>query len=82
MHVWQLQDAKAQLSEVVRLCLVEGPQILTVRGKEEAVIISKKDYEAITGKRQTLMEFMQNSPLKGVELKVDRNRSKSRKVKL
>lgn len=41
MHTWQLQEAKARLSEVVRLCLHEGPQMLTVRGKEEVVLLSK-----------------------------------------
>ncbi len=68
MHTWQLQEAKAHLSEVVRLCLHEGPQMLTVRGKEEAVLVSRKDYERLKGSKQNLFDFMRQSPLKGLEI--------------
>jgi prevent-host-death family protein len=82
MANWQLQEAKAQLSEVVRLCADEGPQILTIRGKAAAVILSTAEYEKILGKKQKFTEFIANSPLKGVELKVKRDRSKTRKIAL
>lgn len=82
MHTWQLQEAKAQLSELVRLCATEGPQVLTVRGKEEAILISKKDYDAIVGKKEKFIDFMKNSPLQGVELQLERGKSKGRKVRL
>lgn len=39
-RVWSLQDAKAKFSEVVRLAQTEGPQIVTVHGRE-AVTITK-----------------------------------------
>ncbi len=39
-RTWSLQDAKAQLSEVIRLAQSEGPQLVTVRG-QPAVTISK-----------------------------------------
>ncbi len=35
MHIWQLQEAKARLSEMLRTCEEEGPQMLSVRGEEE-----------------------------------------------
>jgi antitoxin Phd len=82
MHTWQLQEAKAQLSKVVRLCAIEGPQVLTVRGKEEAIIISKKDFDELLGKKEKFSEFMQKSPLKGVDLNIKRNPSKGRKIRL
>lgn len=82
MHVWQLQDAKAQLSELIRLSSVEGPQVLTVRGKEEAVLLSKKEYDKLIGKKQNFLAFMQNSPLKGIDLDLKRDKSKARKVDL
>lgn len=43
---WPLQDAKNKLSEVVRAAR-GGPQIITVRGKEEAVLLSRADYERV-----------------------------------
>ncbi len=39
-RIWSLQDAKARLSEVIRLAQTEGPQTVTVHG-EPAVTISK-----------------------------------------
>lgn len=37
---WQLQDAKARFSELVDATLREGPQVVTRRGVEEAVLVS------------------------------------------
>ena len=39
-RVWSLQEAKAKFSEVVRRAQTEGPQVVTVHGKEAVVITS------------------------------------------
>jgi prevent-host-death family protein len=65
---WQLQEAKAMFSEVVKAAAVK-PQIITVRGKETAVILSMEEYKKLAQPRQTLYEFIQDSPL--CELKLD-----------
>ena len=67
--IWQLQEAKAMLSEVVKASATE-PRIITVRGKETAVILSIEAYKKLVGPRQTLYEFIQNSPLRGLELEL------------
>lgn len=82
MHTWQLQEAKAHLSEVVRLCLREGPQMLTVRGKEEVVLLSKQEYESLKGSKQNLFDFMRASPLKGLDISFERDSSVTRDVDL
>jgi prevent-host-death family protein len=41
MATWQLQTAKARLSELLRKVREEGPQTITVRGKEEYVVTLK-----------------------------------------
>ena len=82
MHTWQLQSAKAHLSEVIRLSVQQGPQVLTVRGKEEAVIISKQEYERLIGSKQNLFDFMRQSPLKGLDIDLERNPSKIREFDL
>jgi prevent-host-death family protein len=41
---WKLQDAKARFSEVVRRARSEGPQRVTVHGKDTVVILSAEDY--------------------------------------
>lgn len=82
MHTWQLQQAKAHLSEVVRLSIMEGPQFLTVRGKDEAVLLSRKDYDHLVGSKPSFVEFMSNSPLKGIDIVFERDKSKIRDIEL
>jgi prevent-host-death family protein len=38
MKTWPVQDAKARFSELLDTCLREGPQIVTRRGAEAAVL--------------------------------------------
>lgn len=78
MHTWQLQEAKAKFSEVVRLCSTEGPQIVTVHNKEEAVLLSKKEYDALTKSKISFVDLMDQSPLKEVELDIERDKSMPR----
>lgn len=65
---WQLQEAKNRLSELVKAAKSKGPQIITVRGEETAVVVSTETYKRLTGNSQSLSEFLSNSPLKGLEL--------------
>jgi antitoxin Phd len=39
MHTWPVQDAKARFSELLDRCLTDGPQIVTKRGTQTAVLI-------------------------------------------
>lgn len=82
MKSWQLQDAKSHLSEVLRLCAKQGPQMVTVRGKDEAVILSIKDYECLVGKKQNFVDFMRQSPLFGLDISFDRDQSQNREIDL
>jgi antitoxin Phd len=36
---WQVQDAKARFSELLELTLTKGPQVVTRRGVEAAVLV-------------------------------------------
>ncbi len=38
-NVWQVQEAKARFSELLETSLAEGPQIVTRRGVEKAVLV-------------------------------------------
>ena len=67
--IWQLQEAKAMLSEVVKDS-VKQPQIITVREKETAVILSIEDYKKLSSPKQTLYEFIQDSPLRDLKLEL------------
>jgi prevent-host-death family protein len=65
---WQLQEAKNRLSEVVKAAKNKGPQVITVRGEETAVVVSMNEFRRLTERRESLSEFLVNSPLKGLEL--------------
>jgi antitoxin Phd len=39
MHIWPVQDAKARFSEFLDTCLEDGPQIVSRRGAEAAVLV-------------------------------------------
>jgi len=38
MKTWRVQDAKARFSELLETCIVDGPQMVTKRGAEAAVL--------------------------------------------
>ena len=40
MHTWPVQDAKARFSELLSACLSDGPQLVSKRGAEAAVLVS------------------------------------------
>lgn len=71
---WTLQDAKNRFSELVRIVLADGPRLLT-RGQQDAVVVLAADeYERLTRPRESLLAFLQQSPLADAELEVDRPR--------
>lgn len=47
MHVWPVQDAKARFSELLDACLVEGPQMVTRRGAETAVLVPAQEWHRL-----------------------------------
>ena len=79
---WALQDAKNRFSEVVESAQRQGPQTITRRGKETAVLMSMEDFRKLTGGRKDLVTFFQESPLAGSGLALDRDDDTGRKVDL
>jgi antitoxin Phd len=74
-RVWQLQEAKSKFSEVVDEALKEGPQVITRRGVETAVLISYADYQQIVLGRSKLSTFFRESPLVEADLDLLRDQS-------
>jgi antitoxin Phd len=78
---WKLQDAKARFSELVRRAQSEGPQRVTVHGKDTVVIMSMQDYAKVgpggPGETQhltgaDLIPIMQKGRRLGLRLKPNR----------
>ena len=82
MRRWQLQMAKARLSEVLRASRESGPQEITLRGNGVAVVLAKEDFERLTSKKGSFVDFMRRSPLAGLQLKTRRDKSRGRRVDL
>lgn len=47
MHAWPVQDAKARFSEFLEACLHEGPQLVTKRGAEAAVLVPVQEWRRL-----------------------------------
>ncbi len=83
MRIWQMQEAKARLSEVVKDAEREGPQEITLHGRPVAVVLSRAQYDRLTGTGESLVAFMRRSPLYGEEeIEFPRDKSLTRKVLL
>lgn len=82
MDAWQLQEAKARLSELVKKAAKDGPQRITVHGKPAAVLISNDEYERLKHPPGGLIEFMRRSPLFGVRLNLRRVQTSTRDLDL
>ena len=67
---WLLQDAKARFSELVRRVRSDGPQRVTVHGRDEVVVVSAEEFSRLTGDQtgEALIAAMQSSPARDVDL--------------
>ena len=72
---WVLQDAKARFSELVRRVHSDGPQHVTVHGREAVVVIAAVDYRHLRDERggQALIDAMLASPHRDVEIAPSRH---------
>jgi prevent-host-death family protein len=71
---WQLQDAKARFSELVRRAKQDGPQHVTVHGREEVVVVGADHFRRLAGVQtgQALVDAMQRSPHRSTSLEAAR----------
>ncbi len=79
-NIWQLQDAKSKFSELVERAMAQGAQIVTRRGKKAIVVLPYEEYERLTQPKESLSQFLLNSPFAGSELEIERDKSLPRNV--
>ena len=81
---WLLQDAKARFSELVRRVRSEGPQHVTVHGRDEVVVVSAEEFRRLKGERggDALIAAMQASPYRDIDIEPGRERMPVRGVDL
>jgi len=67
---WKLEDAKARFSEVVRRARSEGPQRVTVRGRDAVVVIAAEALDELLPRakpRQNLVAFLQDLGIDAID---------------
>jgi len=81
---WIFQDAKARLSEVVRRARSEGPQHVTIRGRDGVVVVAEEEFRRLKGEvtGAALVAAMQASPSREIEIEPKRARMPVRKIDL
>jgi len=77
---WNLQDAKARLSELVDRALAGAPQRIMRRGRDAVVMLRIADYEVVTKPKQSLLQFFASSPHREISLDIQRDRSAGREI--
>jgi prevent-host-death family protein len=69
-----LQEAKARFSELVRRVHSEGPQHVTVHGRDEVVVLSAGEFRRLKGGQtgEALIAAMRASPFQDIDIKPER----------
>ncbi len=79
---WQLQEAKNRFSELVKAAEKKGPQVITVHGKERAVLVSVEEYRRLVRRKGSLLEFFQKSPWSKADVDISRSKDLGRHIEL
>ena len=59
MKTWPIQDAEARFSEFLEACIAEGPQMVTKRGTEAAVLVPVEQWRRLqSAARPTLKQLL------------------------
>ena len=81
MHTWPVQDAKARFSEFLDACVANGPQIVTRRGAETAVLVPIAQWQRLSSAAKPTLKELLLSDVDRFELDLpERSTSKHRPV--
>ena len=82
IRAWSVADAKARLSELLDQAISDGPQTITRRGREVAIVVSAEEWHKKTSRVGSLAEFLAASPLRDSELGIERVKAHPREISL
>ncbi|HEX6020278.1 MAG TPA: type II toxin-antitoxin system Phd/YefM family antitoxin [Burkholderiaceae bacterium] len=81
MQTWPVQDAKARFSEFLEACMAEGPQMVTKRGAEAAVLVPVDEWRRLQAAARPSLKQLLLSNEARAELRV-RARGSARRRKV
>jgi prevent-host-death family protein len=77
-----LDEAKTNLGNLIRDAREQGPQVISVQGEQEAVVLSIEEYRRLREPRRSMLRFLQESPLADPDLDLERRDEMGREVEL
>ena len=81
MQAWPVQDAKAKFSEFLDACLAEGPQMVTKRGAEAAVLVPVHEWRRLqSAARPSLKQLLLSNASRTELLIPPRGKAQRRKI--
>ncbi|BAO82095.1 hypothetical protein SRAA_2241 [Serpentinimonas raichei] len=81
MHTWPVQDAQARFNDLLQACLDEGPQIVTQRGAQAAVLVPIGQWQRLQATaRPTLKQLLLSDHARADMVLPNRGRSRRRVV--
>jgi antitoxin Phd len=81
MKTWPVQDAKARFSEFLDSCLAEGPQMVTRRGAEAAVLVPVAEWRRLQANaKPSLKDLLLSDVARTEELAPARGAARRRRV--
>ncbi len=84
LPAWKLQDAKAHFSAVVRDAQANGPQRVTVHGKDAVVVVAADEFDRLvaTANQPSLHSLLSESPFSKLDFEPEGVRSPVRDIEL
>ena len=79
MKSWPVQDAKARFSELLETCLKDGPQIVTKRGAEAAVLAPISEWKRLQQAARPSLKELLLAPAPRVDLVLPKRGSRRRR---
>ena len=81
MRTWPVQDAKARFSEFLDACIAEGPQMVTKRGAEAAVLVPVQEWRRLqSAARPTLKQLLLSDTARDELIIPERGQARRREV--
>lgn len=81
MKAWPVQDAKARFSEFLEACVADGPQMVTKRGSETAVLLSVDEWRRLEAAARPSLKQLLLSDEARIDLVIpERGAARRRKV--
>lgn len=79
---WQLQEAKGNLSQLIKRASGGNAQVVTVHGKPTAVVVSAEEYARLTRSKGKLSSALLRPDLAIEDLEISRSRDTGRGIEL